>query len=71
MEGRLIRGWEFIIPGCNDTTMLSRAAILTARRLHEPQPISNQPTGVRVPHVRGHIDPGDNRFRLRIVKVVP
>ena len=43
------RGWEPIIPRCGGTSTLAREATLAARRLHEPQPISDQPMGVGFP----------------------
>ena len=36
------RVWNLILPGCGGTSTLTRGAILAARWLHEPQPITNQ-----------------------------
>ena len=47
--------------------MLSRGETLAARWFHEPQPIINHPAGLGFPH---GIDPGDLRFRSRVVGVV-
>ena len=63
MEGCLIRGFEIILPGCGGTSTLARGATLAARRLHEPQPTSNQPVGLGFFHtLRGGIGPEDLRF---------
>ena len=71
MDDFLTRGWEIILPGCGGTLALARGATLAARWLHEPQPISNQPVwGWGFHAVRGGIDPGDIRFRPRVVGVV-
>ena len=58
MEGLMARGWDPIPPGC--------------RWLHEPQPISDQPDrGVGGFHtVRGGIDPMNNLFCARFVRLV-
>ena len=66
MEGFQIRGWELILYGRGRTSALAQGATLTARWLHEPQPISNQLVGC----ARGGIEPGDLRFRPRVVGVV-
>ena len=67
MEGFLIRGWELILPGCGGTSALARGATLAAQWLHA----SNQPVGLGFCHnLRGGIDPGDLRFRLRFVEFV-
>ena len=66
----MIRGWELILPGCGGTPTSARGATLDARRLHEPQEISNQPDGLGFSHLAGGIDPGDLRFRPRVVEVV-
>ena len=50
MKGFLIRGWDYILPGCGGTWTLSRGGTLDARRLHEPQSKSNQPVGLGFPH---------------------
>ena len=50
--------------------MLARGATLTARRLHESQPISNQPVGLGFPLRAGRYNPGDHCFRPRVVGVV-
>ena len=49
---------------------MAREATLAARRLHEPQAIRNHPDGLARPHPAGSIDPGDVRYRPRVVKVV-
>ena len=61
-----MQGWEIILPGCAGASALAQGATLTARWLHEPQPISNQLVGC----ARGGIEPGDLRFRPRVVGVV-
>ena len=58
MEGFLSRGWELILPGCGGTSSLGRGATLVAHRLHEPQPISNQPVGLGFSHRGGQYRPG-------------
>ena len=71
MEVFLTRGWELALPGCSGTSTLARGATLAARWLHEPQPISNQPVvGWCFHTLWGGIDPGDPRFRSRVVEVV-
>ena len=70
MEGFLIRGWEIILPGRGGTSALARGATLAAFWHHEPQPISNHPTGLGFHTLRGGIDPGDLRLRLQVVGVV-
>ena len=70
MEGFLIRGWKLILPGCGGTSALAREATLAARWLHEPQPISNHPVGLGFHTLRDGIDPGDLRFRPRVVGFV-
>ena len=70
MEGFLTRGRELILPGCGGTSALTRGVTLTARWLHEPQPINNHPVGLGFHTLRGGIDPGDLRFRLRVDGVV-
>ena len=49
---------------------MSREATLDARWLTEHQPLSNQPLGWGFHSLRGSIDPGDLRLRLRVVGVV-
>ena len=49
---------------------MAQGATLTARWLHEPQPISNHPMGLGFHTLRGGIDPEDPRFRPRVVGVV-
>ena len=49
---------------------MARDAILAARWLHEPHPISNQLVGWGFHTLRGGIDPEDLRFRPRVVGVV-
>ena len=71
MEGILLRGWEFILFVCGGTSTLAKRATLAARWLHERQPISNQPGwGWGFHTVRSGINPGDLRFRPRVVGVV-
>ena len=70
MEEFLFRGWDPNLPGCSGTSALARGETLAARWLHEPQPMSYRPVGLRFPHRPGGIDPGDLRFRLRFVEVV-
>ena len=43
---------------------------LAAHWLHEPQPISNHPVGLGFHTLRDGIDPGDLRFRPRVVGFV-
>ena len=49
---------------------MSRGATLSARCLHEPQPMSDQLVGWGFYTARGGIDPGDLCFRPRAVGVV-
>ena len=70
LEGFLIGGWELILPGCGGTSALARGATLAARRLHEPQTISNHLVGWCFYTARGGIVPGVLCFRLRVVGVV-
>ena len=70
MERFLIRGRKLILPGCGGTSALARGATLAPRWLHEPQPISHHPAGLRFPHPAGRIDPRDLRFRPRVVGFV-
>ena len=71
MEGVLLRGYDTILPGCGVTSTLARGATLAARWLREPQPTSNRPVGLGFPHLAGwYIDPGNLRFRPRVVGVV-
>ena len=49
---------------------MSRGETLAALWLHEPQAISIHPDGFGRPHAAGSIDPGDVRYRPRVVKVV-
>ena len=69
MERFLTRGWEHILPGCGGTAALVRGATLAARWLHEPQSAITQ-WGWGFHTLRGGIDPGDLRFRPRVVGVV-
>ena len=57
MERFLIREWAIILPGCDRTAALARGAILAARWLQEPQPISNHPVGLGFPHPAGRYLP--------------
>ena len=70
MEGFQIRGWELILYGRGRTSALAQGATLTARWLHEPQPISIQLVGWGFYTARGGIDQGDTRFPPRVVGVV-
>ena len=47
MEVFLTRGWERILRRCGGTSALARGATLAVRWLHQLQPISNQPVGLR------------------------
>ena len=62
MEGFLTRGWELILPGCSGTSALSRGGTLAARWLHDPQPISNQPEWLGVPHRGGQYQLGGSQL---------
>ena len=53
----LIRGWCLILPTCGGTSTLVRGEIMAARKLHEPQPISDQWMGVGFPHRAGRYRP--------------
>ena len=70
MEGFLTWRREVILPGRGGTSALSHGATLAACWLHEPQPISSQPVGLRFPHPARRYRPGDLRFRPRVVVVV-
>ena len=70
MVGFLIRGWGLLIPGCGGTSTLSRGATLTARWLHESQPTVFSQWGWGFHILQGGVDPGDARFRPRVVGVV-
>ena len=58
VKGFLIQRWELILPRCGGTSALSRGATLAARRLHEPQPISNHTVRLEFPHPAGRYRPG-------------
>ena len=62
MDGRLIRGWEPILPMCGENSRLARGATLVARRLHEPPPISNHPVGLGFTHLAGRYRPRESAF---------
>ena len=66
MERFLIRRGGPILPGCGGTSALARGAILAARWLHEPQPISNQLVAWGFNTARGGAEPGDLCFRPRV-----
>ena len=66
MEGFPIRGWEIIFPGCGGTSALARGATLAARWLHEPQPISNQPVWLGLPHRAGQYRPQGSSFSFPV-----
>ena len=73
MDGFLNQGWELILPGCGGTSALGRGAILGALWPHEPQPASESAItqlGWGFHILRGGIDPGDLRFRPRVVGFV-
>ena len=70
MERFLIREWAIILPGCDRTAALARGAILAARWLQEPQPISNHPVGLGFPHPAGRYRPGRPAFTSSVVRVV-
>ena len=53
MEEFLVQGWKNIVPGCGGTSTLAREEILATRWLYYPQPISDQPLGVGLPHTCG------------------
>ena len=46
MEAFLVRGCDGILPGCGETSTLSRGATLRACWLHGPQSTSDQPMGM-------------------------
>ena len=50
IEVFLIRKWCLILPTCGGTSTLVRGEIIAARKLHEPQPISDQWMGVGFSH---------------------
>ena len=67
----MIRGWDLILPGCSETSTLARRATLSARWLHQFQPVSNQREWCCGFHtVRGGIDPRDLRSRPRVAGVL-
>ena len=70
MEEFFVRGLNIILPACGGISKLATGATLAARRLHEPQPISNHPVGLGFPHLGGDFDPGSPRFRPRVDGVV-
>ena len=70
MEGFLIREWDLNLPVRGATSTLAQGATRAARWLHAPKPISNQPVRWGVHTVRGGINPGDVRFRPRVVQIV-
>ena len=57
MEEFLTRGRELILSGCGGTSALARGATRAARWLHEPQPISIDPVGLRFAHPAGWYRP--------------
>ena len=61
-ERFLTRGREPILPGCGMTAALARDAILAARWLQKPQPISNRPVELGFPHPAGRYRPGGSTF---------
>ena len=62
MDRFLNQGWEFIFPGCGGTSALARGATLAALWLPEPQPISNHPVRLGLPHLAGRSRPGGSSF---------
>ena len=69
MEGFLTRGWEIILPRCGGTSALAQGATLAARWLRGPSQSSITQRGWGFHTVRGGFDPGDLRFRSRVVGV--
>ena len=69
MEGFLARGQNLIFPECGETSTLARRATLAACWLHEPHPSATSQLGWGFHTLRGGIDPGDLRFRPRVVGV--
>ena len=63
MEEFFVWGQNIILPACLGSSKLATGATLAARRLHEPQPISNHPVGLGYPHPAGWYRRGDLRFR--------
>ena len=57
MNRFLLHGRNFTLPGYGGTSTLARGATPAARWLHEFQPISNRPVGLRVRTVQGGVDP--------------
>ena len=71
MEGFLIRGWERILPGCGGTSAFAREATLAARWPHiSLSQSATRQLGWGFHTLRGGIDPGDPRFRPRVVEIV-
>ena len=62
MEGILIRRWEIILPGCDETLALAGGEILAVRWLRAPQQITNHPVGLGFPQPAGRYSPGDSVF---------
>ena len=62
IDGFLTRGWKLVLPRCGGTSALAPGAPLAARWLHEPQPISSQPVGLRFPHPAGRYRPEGSAF---------
>ena len=69
MEGFLTRGWELILSGCGGTSALSRGATLAASGSMSLCQLTANQSGWVFHTLRGGIDPGDLRFRLRVVGV--
>ena len=70
MERFLIRGWELNLPGCGGTSAMARGLTLAANWLHGPQPISNHPVGLWIPHCASSTDPGYLCFlRVGVVEI--
>ena len=70
MEGFLIRGWELILPGCVGTSALARGAKRSPRAgSMSPSQSATSQRDWGLHTMRGGIDPGDLRFRPRVVGV--
>ena len=58
----LTQRWDIILPGWGVTAVVARGATLAARWLQKPQPISNRPVGLGLPHPPGRYRPGSISF---------
>lgn len=70
MEGVMIRGWEFIIHGCEGASTLSRGATNDAGWRNKPCQSEFSPQGWGFHTLRGGIDFEDVRFYPRVVGIV-